>query len=89
MTTDAEKLKCAIEAIAAMGNTGRAIKWFRDYEPEYLDRWGVTSSKYSLSCCLMDHAHKLLTGEKLPFDISYRHVEHERDGEKYYEIVFD
>lgn len=70
-----------------MGNTGRAIKWFREYDPEYLDKWGVTSMQYSLSCCLMDRAHQLLTGERLPHDIRYSSVERERNGDMYYEIV--
>lgn len=50
------RLRCAIEAIKAHGNTDRAKLWYRNW----LGLDVPTTVQYSLSCALMEQALKLV-----------------------------
>ena len=54
------KLECALDAIKAHGDTDKCADWFRKWEPDYLQRYRITTMQYSLSCLMMEHAAGLL-----------------------------
>ena len=88
MTTE-EKLQCAIEAIEACGNTGRAYLWMQKYAPESL-KYGITTMQYSCTVALMDKACELIAGHRVPFDVAYRLEEiHEHGRLVAYKPIFE
>ena len=61
--TKKEKFECAMEVRRAHGDSPKCAQWFRKWMPEYMEKFGVITMQYSMSCLMVRNAIKLIEKE--------------------------